>query len=36
MESIVNVAVKDTEAVAGIVGEVMGERHLVDDVVVKW
>jgi hypothetical protein len=29
-------AVKGTEAAGGIVKEVLGERHLVDDVVVKW
>jgi len=34
-ESVVEEAVKGTEAAAGIVEEVMGERHLVDDVVVS-
>ena len=35
VESIVEEAVKGAEAAAGIVEEVMGERHLVDDVVEK-
>lgn len=35
VESVVKEAIKGTEAVAGIVEEVMAERHLVDDVV-KW
>jgi hypothetical protein len=36
VESVVKEAVKGTEAVARIVEDVMAERHLVDDVVVKW
>jgi len=36
VESIVKETVEGTEAAAGIVEEVMGERHLVDNVVVKW
>jgi hypothetical protein len=37
VESVVEEAVKRTEAAAGIIEEVMGERHLVDgEVVVKW
>jgi hypothetical protein len=36
VESVVKEAVKCTEAAVGIVEEVMGERHLVDDVVMKW
>jgi len=36
VESVVKEAVKGTEAAAGIIEEVMGERHLVDGVVVKW
>ena len=37
VESVVVEAVKGTEAAAGIIEEVMGERHLVDgEVVVKW
>jgi hypothetical protein len=37
VETVVEEAVKGTEAAAGIVEEVMCERHLVDDdVVVKW
>ena len=35
--SIVEEAVKGTEPAAGIIEEVMGERHLVDgEVLVKW
>lgn len=36
VESVVKEAVKSTETAGGIVEEVMGERHLVEDVVVKW
>jgi len=35
VESAVKESVKGTEAIASIVEEVMTERHLVDDVVVK-
>jgi hypothetical protein len=36
VESVVEEAVKGAEAAAVIAQEVMGERHLVDDVVAKW
>ena len=35
VKSLVKEAVKGTEAAGGVVKEVMGERHLVNDVV-KW
>jgi hypothetical protein len=35
VESVVEEAIKGTEAAGGVVKEVMGERHLVNDVV-KW